>query len=415
MTAPPGRAATLLREAELVHVLVVPDADSVLAAGLLGVALERAKVPWHARPASTLDAEAFAPLLEEGPGQPVVLCGLGARDDGALDAAGLDAVVLDASHPRAPSKRALLLEDPAPGATAATLAFDLARALDGRASALPALAGLDALGPRPDAEGLRARLRAEAAAGGILDGPVPALGAGSLVEAIAGTTSPYLPGLSGRARATKRFLESLALRPEAAAAELSLEDARRLADALVLHLLARGAPGHAAAALLVPDARPPAGLAARALARRCGAAALAGRPGLALALALGDPRAEPEALALDEAREQRLLQTLLKLEGDAAAGAGPLRADPDLAGDLAWACSLALRGGEPVAAVGEPGRLHVAAPLAEPRFLGQAALGAAQAAGGAGRAWGHRAILDVPAGQGPVAWEHLRRSLGVVG
>lgn len=414
MAAPPGRAAAVLREAELVALLVHPDADSVLAAGILGAALHRAGVPWHARPCAALEKDVLAALAEEAPGQPAVLLGLGGRDGAALDALGGEAVVLDARWPRAVGKRALLVEDPMPGATAATLALDLARGLDARPAALPALAGLAAVGPADGAEGLGARLAEEAAPQGGAPGPVPALGQGPLVEALAGSTEPFLPGLSGRARASKKWLEGFGLPAEAAADDLPPEAAARLTEALTLHLLAKGASALAPRLLLTADVRGPVpGGSARGLARMCAAACAAGRAGLALALALGDPRGAADAAALAEARQQRLLQALLKLEGDPGA-AGPLRAEPDLAADLAWGCALSLRGGEPVAVLAGAGELHVAAPALEPRFLGHAAAEAGRHAGGLGSSLGHRAVVTVPAGQAPAAWEHLRRQLGVV-
>lgn len=411
MAASHARAAAVLRDAELVSVLFAPDADSVLAAGQVALALHRANVPWHARPCPALTPEALAPLAEEAPGQPVVLCGLGGAD--ALAGVGGEAVVLDARWPRVAGGKGLLVEDPSTGATASTLAFELARALDPRAPALPAVAGLDAAATE-GAEGIRARLAEEAGPMGARPGPVPALGPGPLVEALAGSLDPYLPGLTGRARGAKKFLEALGLADAGPVDEAAPEAAKQLASALTLHLLAKGASAQAARPLLAPDIRQawPGG-SARGLARLCAGAVAAQRAGLALALAMGDPRGERDAMALAEARHQRLLQAMLKLEG--AEASGPLRADPDLAADLAWACAATLRGGEPVAAVAEPTRLHVAAPGQDPRFLGSAAAEAAASAGGSGAALGGRAVLDVPPGQAPRAWDHLRRALGVVG
>jgi hypothetical protein len=411
MPAALGRAAALLREAELVALLVQPDADSVLAAGLLGLALQRAQVPWHARFAPRATKEALALLAEEAPGQPVVLVGHGGAGDADLDAWAGEAVVVDARWPRTPHRKAHALEDALPGATAATLAHELAKGLDPRASPFLALAGLEAAGPTEGADGPRARLLAEAKPQGLALGPIPAL-QGPLLEALAGCASPYLPGLSGRARAAKRFLDALTLDGARAAEDLSAAEAERLASALALHLLAKGAPGPAARLLLLPDARGPVpGGSARALAVRCAAACAAGKPGLALALALGDPRGEAEAAAQAEARQQRLLQALLKLEGDGAGG--PWRSEPDLAADLAWMGALALRGGEPVAVLAGSD-LHVAAPGHEPRFLGQAAAEAAQGVGGHGAALGHRALLRCPPGMAAPAWDRLRQRLGVV-
>lgn len=412
MAASQGRAAAVLRDAELVSILFAPDADSVLAAGQVALALHRAKVPWHARPAAALTKEALAPLAEEAPGQPVLLCGLGGPEPAALEGLPGEAVVLDARWPRPGGQRGIVVEDPLPSASAASLAFELARALDPRAPPLPAIAGLDAAGT-DGSEGVRARLVDEALPLGARHGPVPALGPGPLVEALAGCVEPYLPGLTGRARAGKKFLEGLGLGDAGPVDEVPVEAAGRLTSALTLHLLAKGVAAAATRPLLVPDVRAPwPGGSARGLARLCTAALGAQRPGLALALAMGDPRGERDAMALAEPRHQRLLQALLKLEG--AEVQGPLRAEPDLAPDLAWACAAALRGGAPVAALGEPTRLHVAAPGADPRFLGAAAHEAAAAVGGTGAALGPRATLDVPPGTAPKAWDHLRRALGVL-
>lgn len=414
MPAALGRAAGLLREAELVTVLFAPDADSVLGAALVGLALQRTGIAWHARCCAALDDAALAPLAEEAPGQPFVLAGLGGREPAALEAPGLgEPVVLDARHPRLPAKRGVAFEDPLPGGTSATLAFDLARALEPRTPALPALASLDAVGPVEGADGVRARLAGEALAQGAQLGPAPALGRAPLVEALAASVEPFLPGLSGRARAAKRFLEGLGLPPGALAEDLDAAARERLASALVLHVLARGAPAHGARPLLAPDVRGPGPASARGLARLCGGAVEAGRPGLALASAMGDPRDEAEALGLAEERHQRLLEALVKLEGGGEA-VGVLRAEGNLAAEVAWGVAVSFRGGEPAAVLGAQGHLHVAAPLLDPRFLGQAAWQAAKAVGGQGSGLGHRALLRVPEGQGPEAWEQLRRQLGVV-
>ncbi|HEV8359657.1 MAG TPA: hypothetical protein VGR28_04290 [Candidatus Thermoplasmatota archaeon] len=409
-----GRAAALLRDADVVPILVAPDADSVLAGGLLGLALRRAGVPWHARFVPALTRESLLHLPDEAPGQPVVLIGIGGREAPLLDGAGLERVVLvDPRRPRLTLAKECVTAggDGDVPCTAATLAWDLARQLDARAPALPALAGLDATGPLAGGEGLRAQLAEAAEQQGCKAGWVPALPSGPLVERLADSVQPYLPGLGGRARAAKRLLEGLGLEAGVPAETLGEADAGKLASALTLHVLASGAPAAACWPLLEPDLRGPwPGGSARELAALTGAACGAERPGLALTLALGDARGEPQARPLAEARAQRLLQALLKLEGDRAAPL-PWTAEPDLAADLSLAGSLALRAGAPVGVLAGPGALHVAAPGASPRLLGQAAWEVAQGLGGTGSSLGARAVLEVPAGRAGEAWELLRARL----
>jgi hypothetical protein len=400
MAAQVARAAQLLREAEFVQLAASPDADSVAGMALLARALLHAGVPFQARFVREEDLD--LPSLARDAQAQLVLVGLAGGRGEALDALPGEPVVLDATEPALAGKRALLLHD---ATSAAALALPLARALHPAAEPLLALAGLEAAKVGERGEPLRPP--------GSPEGPVPALGPGPLVEALAGCTDPYLPGLSGRARAAKQFLERLGLPAAQPAEELDAGQSGALASALALHLLAKGAGPAAARALARPDALGPVpGGGARGLARLLGALCAARRPAVALALAMGDARGEPEARAAAAERGERLLQALLKLEGE---GAGKLlRSDAELAEELAWSAACALAGGAAaaVAVQGDRARLTVAAPQAEPAHLGKLAAEVAAAGGGRGGARGPLATLVLPAAAAERAAEQVLRGLG---
>ena len=400
-------------------ILARPDADSVLAAGLVGVALHRAGVAWQVRCVPRLDEATLCAAAGVAPGDPLVLAGWGAVEADAVREASVEAVVLDARHPRGPASPSS--PDSIPCASAH--AWALARELDAGAPAILALAGSVAAPPGPSLDAWRAELAARAVAQGGRVLGLPATHPGPLVVALTEGIEPYFPVLGQHRRLAQEFLGRLGLPDTVPATDLGDAEARRLATALTLHLLAQGAPPLAAHYLLLPDvAGAVPGGSARRLARLCEAACAAGQGGLALGLALGDAREEGRVAQLAEAREQRILQALRKLdagpEGPAPGGpslpAGPLDAEPDIAGDLAWAAALSLGGGAAVGVRSAGGLLHVAAPQVAPEKLGLAADEVARAvAGDEGSGWalGRRAVVEVPEGHAPQAWAKLRRRL----
>ena len=247
----------------------------------------------------------------------------------------------------------------------------------------------------------------------------------SLGQALATSIDPYFRGLSGQPEAVGPFLKELDLDPARRPADLTAEESLRLADRLRAHL----DEAHVLAEFssLLDQERwwvPALGADAEELANLQNACGRAGRPGVGVALALGDPRAAEEARAAEASWRTGILRGLRRLEEEGVNSMRFLRwfASPEttLAGTQAGLAMIYLlppdrpvfvfseRGGEPVKLSARGTLRQVAHGL----DLASVCRTAAEAVGGEGG--GHRVAsgATIPAGRRDGFLEAADRLLG---
>lgn len=382
LAEPATSAARILQDEDLVRVVTHADGDGLAAAGLLARALRRAGVDFHVTALDRLTREALHDLADEAQ-DCTVLLDL-PPGDLPVHEAGDQVVVLDhhplpeAEAPRPAAREDDVLQvqardrvDSCFDACAASVTLLVAQALDEANLDLHPLAAAGAVADRQHVGGLRglnAQLAAEAREAG-LEAPPSLLvhpDAG-LLEALAREAAPFLPGLGGRARAVRDFLQDHGLDPDQAVGDLDEAQRRRLATGLVLHLLEAGAHPGAVDDLVGPRFPVPVeGVrSAHDLAFLLDHVARRGRPSLGLGLLLGDAGSRDAARDVARKRADALVQRLIRLEREGLDERGPLRVFAvDDASLLAPAADLAqptLAGGAPtvaVAAGGDPVRVE---------------------------------------------------------
>jgi hypothetical protein len=272
-----------------------PDADGVLAVGILATTLARLGRPFHARflaptAPSDPDEEAYAGRVILGLPPPPV------GEFGPLVVVDADGAV-----PREAPNRIVLRPSPNDGRALAPAALALALAMDERAwDAAPlALAGARAAAG-PALRGWPAQVHAEALKRGLgKEEPGLDLDDAPLLDVLAMAPEP-LHGLLDGYDGAAEFLQHERLPGEASVHEMDERGRRRLASALtVLHLRARRNAADLAR-LFAPCTLLPAydGLCTARLAGWFEAAACQGEAGLALGYCLGDASARTELEAV---------------------------------------------------------------------------------------------------------------------
>jgi single-stranded DNA-specific DHH superfamily exonuclease len=137
----------------------------------------------------------------------------------------------------------------------------------------------------------------------------------TLVEALVQSVDPYFVGLSGQPDAAAAFVRRFDLPPDRALADLSADDRRRLASALLARLVQQGArPEYCERVTEERWTFPEESLDAAELSNLQNAAGRAGSPGVGVALALGDPTALRQCVALEQRWRSGLLTGLRRLE-----------------------------------------------------------------------------------------------------
>ncbi|HWG89846.1 MAG TPA: hypothetical protein VNZ52_03260 [Candidatus Thermoplasmatota archaeon] len=320
------RASRLLLDADYVRVVARLDADGLASAAILAEALQRQGLHFHFSFLPTLTPEASAALRSEK--HPLIVLLNLAEDAPALDGLAAEVITVDSYH-HVEAQKGLSPVAPmeAVEATAAASTLVLALALSRRNSDLyPWVAAAAVAEGRHlgSLRGLDAELLSEAEEAGLLkrEGGLAFEGP-TVLDAVSRSLDPYLPGLTGRARAVKKFLQDHGVNAEAAPLALSPAEAERLASALALKLLAANAPASGVDGLLAARfrfAKPVADCAdARTLADRLVHAALQDRPSLVVAAALGDVGAADALRILADEGRDKLLQALLRVEREAPA------------------------------------------------------------------------------------------------
>jgi single-stranded-DNA-specific exonuclease len=137
----------------------------------------------------------------------------------------------------------------------------------------------------------------------------------SVADAVTQTVDPYLRGISGRPEAAERFVRALGIDPARRPAELTGDEADRLARAVREHLEAASVLPEFASMLdgerwFVPSL----GLDAEEVSNLQNATGRAGIPGVGVAYALGDPAAAEKARATEADWRSGLLRGLRRIE-----------------------------------------------------------------------------------------------------
>lgn len=326
------KAAKLLLDHAYVRIAARAEPDAVCAVSLLAHALRRENVDFHATFLPRLDSAAAHALADENP-EALVLLGL-SGDSGEDVQAGARRVVLDRTTATLDGEAMLV---PAQSADATSdlslsgLAQLVAVGISRRNADLAPLALAGALtahgsGARP--RGLDAEILSEALENEVvLRQPALALAGPTLLSALSQLDSPYVAGITGRARNVKKLIGDLGLSGDAPPTGVSGDDAERLGSYLALRLLEQDAPDAALDALFRPQLRglkgPHTGFDANEVARRVEAACALGRPGLAFSAAWPDQAAVTELSEATSAFRDEMVAALLRAERERAVD-GPL-------------------------------------------------------------------------------------------
>jgi hypothetical protein len=313
------RAARLLLDHAYVRVVARAEPDAVCAAALLGHALRRESIDFHLSWVPRLTAAKAAQLAEE---RNDILVAIGLAGDAEAPIEGRR-IALD-REPSAKGAEATLdaREGEAQPASLSALAYLVAVAISKRSRDLAPLALAGAISTRAPLAGLDASVLSEAEESGIvLKEARIALAGTTLAQALAQLDTPYVAGVTGRARNVKKLLADLQLSGDAPPGALQPAQAERLGSFLALRLLQQRAPDVALDALLRPGLRalqgPCTGLEAGDLARLVEAACSAGRCGLGFAALWPDPAVGGELVEVATAAREELVAALMRAERDA--------------------------------------------------------------------------------------------------
>ncbi len=175
--------------------------------------------------------------------------------------------------------------------------------------------------------GLNATLVAEAERRHLLERrPGVALFGRSVAEALAQSVDPFVRGISGRPAEAERFVRDVGIDPTRPPAELTAEEAARLARA-VRERLERSEVLPEFASMLAGDRWfvPSLGLDAEELSNLQNATGRAGVPGVGVAYALGDPSAAERARTTEAEWRSGVLRGLRRIEDDGVRSMDSLR------------------------------------------------------------------------------------------
>lgn len=418
------KAARTLLDHAYVRLVARAEPDAVCAAALLGHALRRENVDFHVTWTPRV-TEALAASLAEERNDCLVLIGL-SGDSAVADVVAARKVVIDRSQGAFPAEATL---DPrhaseSTEAGLASLAHLVAVAMSKRNRDLAPLAVTGALAAGRHVGGFRgldAEVLSEAVdAGLLLQEPALGLHGPTLLQALGQMDSPFVAGVTGRARNVKKLVADLKLSSDAPPASLAEADAERLGSFLTLRLLAQGAPDAALDALYRPTLRglqgPHTGLEAGELARAVEAACAASRSGLGFAALWPDSAAGAELIEIAAQARDELVAALLRAERDARAEGGLHVVDAPREGlcaplALRVALSLCPAGRVAVARHAGPEGTTFALRAFHAANLAHAARHAAQAVGG--HSWGdaREARLWAPAAEADRALKALAEAL----
>lgn len=248
---------------EAVRILTHSDADGIAAGGIMGQALRRLGMPFKVSCEKRLDEELMKSVASESP-HLVIFTDMGS---GYLDIiehylSGTEKLVVDHHYPIDISPSNMVHINPmnhgldgSREISGAGLAYLLARTLDPNNFDLSILGIVGALADQQDKGekktlfGLNAEIEAEAKKAELLKTFVDLIFFGyetrPLAKAIARTTSPFIPGLSGREDRAVAFLQEISIELKnqgrwRTLKDLSEQEKQNLFSELSKHLLSQG-------------------------------------------------------------------------------------------------------------------------------------------------------------------------------
>ncbi len=317
-------AAKRLGTLDFVRIYSDDDADGISAAGVMTRALDRAGIPFHLT-LERLDQADYARLDAH---ENVLLMDQGASELDRLAQHTGEVIVLDHHVVQGRARNVLHVnpnregEDGTDDCCTATLALLTALHMDPSNADLAPIAMAGVIGDRqhiPRLSGSNASMAQRMINSGTLDAErgLPFRPEVPLEEAITRSVDPFLQGLTGSASKAHGFLEQLGIQPETPASALTNDEEKRVASALVAHLLACGMEPRLAEDVV--GTRYSATMfggtvTAAQLSAILNACAREERPGLGAAIAHGDNGAFREGQRLVDAYHEDVLKGLLQLE-----------------------------------------------------------------------------------------------------
>jgi single-stranded-DNA-specific exonuclease len=303
------------------------DADGLSAAGIMGSALARIGASFRLRIERWLDEDVAGEMSAEKDCLPVLTdMGSGHLDILNETAKGRTLVILDHHQPIEESDKAFVHVNPhlfgidsARDLSGAGTAYLVAKALSGRNVDLASIGVVGALGDLQDKYdgrglgGVNSLIVEDATEAGCLQVETDLLFFGRetrpIHKALAYTTNPFIPGISGEEDKSLAFLMGLGIKPKKgdkwrALRDLSQEEKRKLFSALSDYLVSKGYRSDAAMGLLgtvyiLKREEPWTPLRdAREFAVLLNATGRMGKPSLGVAICMGD-----RARCLEEANE----------------------------------------------------------------------------------------------------------------
>jgi len=260
-------AVTLFKEhsekGSIIRILTHNDADGVASGGILSNAVKRSGTPFKTTVEKRLDEQILKGVAEEKPGL-VVLTDFGS---GYLELVGktladIDAIILDHHMPVGEATSRITQVNPllhgidgSRDIAASGVCYLFARTLDPHNVDLAPLGLIGALGDQQDKgekkslKGVNTLIEEEAKAAGLLTKSVDLIFYGHetrpIARAIANTTTPFIPGLSGAEDNCVAFLNHIGIPLKTgdrmrSLSDLDEEEKRRLFSALSSHMVAQG-------------------------------------------------------------------------------------------------------------------------------------------------------------------------------
>ena len=250
-------------QGSVIHILTHNDADGVASGGILSNASKRACTPFKTTVEKRLDEQILRGVAEEKPSL-VILTDFGS---GYLDLVGkalpeIDVIILDHHMPMGEASTRVVQVNPhlhgidgSRDIAASGVCYLFAKVIDPKNIDLSLLGLVGALGDQQDKgekkslKGVNTLIEEEAIAAGLLSKDVDLIFYGHetrpIARAIANTTTPFIPGLSGREDSCVAFLNHIGIPLKAgdrmrSLSDLDEDEKRKIFSALSSHMVAQG-------------------------------------------------------------------------------------------------------------------------------------------------------------------------------
>jgi single-stranded-DNA-specific exonuclease len=252
-----------VNQGSVIRILTHNDADGVASGGILSNVVKRAGAPFKTTVEKRLDEQILRDVAEEKPSL-VVLTDFGS---GYLELvgkalSGVDTIILDHHMPIGDSTTRIVQVNPllhgidgSRDIAASGVSYFFAKTLDANNVDLSPLGLVGALGDQQDKgekkslKGINTLIEDEATAAGLLSKDVDLIFYGHetrpIARAIANTTTPFIPSLSGREDSCVAFLDHIGIPLKTGSRMRSLSDLdedekQKLFSALSSHMVAQG-------------------------------------------------------------------------------------------------------------------------------------------------------------------------------